>query len=71
MEEYERIRAQKAKLSDIEQENQFKDQQIISRAKQQLEEEEDEIKKMNEYILYAKCVAIRDEQIEEKVSRKN
>jgi hypothetical protein len=33
----------------------------------QMEEQEDDIKHLNELMLYAKCVSIRDMQVEQKV----
>jgi Trichohyalin-plectin-homology domain len=33
----------------------------------QLEEQEDDIKHLNELMLYAKCVSIREKQVEQKV----
>ncbi|KAG1663542.1 hypothetical protein FOA52_003170 [Chlamydomonas sp. UWO 241] len=43
-----------------------KDGATMSRAQQLLEEEKDDVKKMNQMMLYSKCVTIRDAQIEEK-----
>ena len=40
--------------------------QLVSRAKVQMEEQDDEIKLLNEVILNAKCHAIRDAQLQEK-----
>ena len=40
--------------------------QLVSRAKVQMEEQDDEIKQLNEVILNAKCHAIRDAQLQEK-----
>lgn len=39
---------------------------IKSRAEYLLEEQKDEVKHMNQMMLYSKCVTIRDAQIEEK-----
>lgn len=39
---------------------------VLAQAQRMLDEEHDEVKKMNSMVLYAKCVAIRDKQIEEK-----
>lgn len=39
---------------------------IKSRAEYLLEEQQDEVKHMNQMLLYSKCVTIRDAQIEEK-----
>ena len=40
--------------------------QLVSRAKRMVEEQDDEIKKVNELVLHAKCNAIRDAQNAEK-----
>lgn len=42
------------------------DTAVLSRAQQLLLEQKDEVKRMNQMILYSKCVTIRDAQIEEK-----
>ena len=42
----------------------------MGKAIEQIEEEDDEIKKLNEVILNAKCHAIRDAQLIEKVEMK-
>ena len=47
-----------------------KSQYLLEKAQEQMEEEEDEIKKLNELILNAKCHAIRDAQLIEKVEIK-
>lgn len=66
MEEYDHKRAANEKLSELEQEAKDKANYLLTKAKLQLEEQEDEIKHLNELMLYAKCVAIRDVQVEEK-----
>lgn len=40
------------------------DNATMSHAKQLLEEEKDEVKKMNQMVQYAKCVSVRDKQIQ-------
>jgi hypothetical protein len=42
------------------------DNATLSRAQHLLTEEKDEVKRMNQMMLYSKCVTIRDAQIEEK-----
>ncbi|KAJ3177449.1 Cilia- and flagella-associated protein 45 [Geranomyces variabilis] len=71
MEAYDHIRTNNAKLSTLEAEAKAKSNYLLSKAQLQLEEQEDEIKHMNELMLYAKCVAIRDKQVEEKLVIKN
>ena len=43
-----------------------KNNSLLEKAARQLEEDEDEIKRMNELILHAKCMTIREAQIAEK-----
>ena len=52
------------------QEAKERSQHLLEKAREQLEEQEDEIKKLNELILNAKCHAIRDAQLVEKVEIK-
>ncbi|KAI8480465.1 cilia- and flagella-associated protein 45-like [Branchiostoma floridae x Branchiostoma belcheri] len=59
-------RKQNEKLNDLEEEAQEQAQYLLEKAKKQQEEQEDEIKALNELILNAKCHAIRDAQILEK-----
>jgi Trichohyalin-plectin-homology domain len=66
MEEYDQKRLENAKLSDLERETKSKANYLLAKAQIQIEEQEDDIKHMNELMLYAKCVAIRDTQVEEK-----
>ena len=40
--------------------------ELVGKARTHLEEQDDEIKKLNEVILNAKCHAIRDAQLREK-----
>lgn len=68
MEQLEMSRNRDAKPSDLEQEANEKSQYLLSKAQQQMEEQEDEIKKLNELILNAKCHAIRDAQLLEKTT---
>ncbi|KND02810.1 uncharacterized protein SPPG_01891 [Spizellomyces punctatus DAOM BR117] len=66
MEAYDHTRTQNAHLTTLEAEAKAKSNYLLSKAQLQLEEQEDEIKHMNELMLYAKCVAIRDRQVDEK-----
>ena len=52
------------------QEAKERSQYLLEKAQEQMEEQEDEIKKLNELILNAKCHAIRDAQLIEKVEIK-
>lgn len=38
---------------------------ILARAEAQLDEEKDDVKHMNQMVIYSKCVTIRDKQLEE------
>merc|ERR1712026_365249 len=62
MQNMEQKRVQNEKLTDLEQEAKEKSQYLLQKAQEQMEEQEDEIKKLNELILNAKCHAIRDNQ---------
>lgn len=67
MEKYDIQRAKNAKMSDLDKETLEKSNYLLTKAQAQLEEQEDEIKHLNELMLYAKCVTIRDNQVEQKV----
>ncbi len=79
MEQYDLQRAKNAKLSDLDRwielldlftrETLEKSNYLLTKAQSQLEEQEDEIKHLNELMLYAKCVSIRDNQVEQKVKK--
>ncbi|KAM4013241.1 cilia- and flagella-associated protein 45 isoform 2-T2 [Anomaloglossus baeobatrachus] len=66
MKKKEMFRKKNEKLSDLEEEAQQRAQYLLQRANTMRMEQEDEIKKLNEMILNAKCHAIRDAQILEK-----
>lgn len=59
-------RRKNEKLSEMEEEEMRKGEHLRQKAIEQLQEQEDEIKHLNELILNAKCHAIRDAQILEK-----
>ncbi|XP_072284597.1 cilia- and flagella-associated protein 45 [Pyxicephalus adspersus] len=66
MKQKEMLRKKNEKLSDLEQEAQQRAQYLLQRANAMRMEQEDEIKKLNEMILNAKCHAIRDAQMLER-----
>ncbi|KAI8928622.1 tumor suppressor, Mitostatin-domain-containing protein [Entophlyctis helioformis] len=66
LEEYDHKRTANAKLNDLQREAKDRSNYLLAKAQMQLEEQEDEIKHMNELMLYAKCVSIRDTQVQEK-----
>lgn len=70
MQTMELKRKENAKPSDLEQEAMKESGTLLEKANEQMEEQEDEIKKLNELILNAKCHAIRDAQLIEKVEIK-
>ena len=68
MEKYDLQRAKNAKLAELDKETLEKSNHLLTKAQMQIEEQEDDIKHLNELMLYAKCVCIRDNQLEQKVS---
>ncbi|XP_073423073.1 cilia- and flagella-associated protein 45 [Dendrobates tinctorius] len=66
MKQKEMLRKKNEKLSELEEEAQQRAQYLLQRANTMRMEQEDEIKKLSEMILSAKCHAIRDAQILEK-----
>lgn len=70
MQKMELNRKDNEKLTDLEQEAKERSLHLLEKANEQMEEQEDEIKKLNELILNAKCHAIRDAQLIEKVEVK-
>lgn len=58
-------RANKVQPTDIEVAQRQKDVGILSKAQAQLDEELDDVKHMNQMMLYSKVVTIRDKQLEE------
>merc|ERR1711934_509705 len=52
--------------SDLELEQIEKDQHSLSRADFLVDEQRDDVKRMNQFVRYAKCSTIRDAQLEEK-----
>ncbi|XP_073493723.1 cilia- and flagella-associated protein 45 isoform X2 [Phyllobates terribilis] len=66
MKQKEMLRKKNEKLSELEEEAQQRAQYLLQRANTMRMEQEDEIKKLSEMILNAKCHAIRDAQILEK-----
>lgn len=63
---YDAKRKQQAKLTDLEEEARDKAEHLLQRAHELRLEQEDDIKKLNGYILESKCHAIRDAQVLEK-----
>eukprot|EP01083_Nonionella_stella_P175073 608658_1 len=61
----------KPELSDIQLEELKERGQVMDRAQRILNESHDQVKHMNQMVLYAQCVAIRDKQIDEKKQLKS
>merc|ERR1712019_216297 len=53
-------------LSDKEKDGRAQKNSVLERAKQMLDEDMDDVKHMNQMMLYSKVVTIRDAQIQEK-----
>ena len=58
-------RSTKIKPSELEAEGKRKEQGILARAQNLIDEEIDDVKNMNQMVLYSKVVTIRDKQLEE------
>lgn len=65
MVEMDKTRAHKLPASEIEVENNRRAEGLLAKAQQQLDEEHDDVKHMNQMTLYAKVVTVRDKQLEE------
>lgn len=66
MRKYDLARTKNARLTDLEEEARKQAEVLLQKALEQRQDQEDEIKALNELILNAKIQAIRDEQILEK-----
>lgn len=58
-------RAQKLPPNEFERAKKENDNGLLSKAQQQLDEEHDDVKHMNQMMLYSKVVTIRDKQLQE------
>jgi len=65
MQAMDKERSTKVAPTDIEQAQRNKDVGILSKAQSQLDEELDDVKHMNQMVLYSKVVTIRDKQLDE------
>lgn len=63
--EMDRERASKLPPTEQEVLTRKRDQGLLSKAQMQLDEEHDDVKHMNQMVLYSKVVTIRDKQLEE------
>lgn len=64
----DRNRGSKLPASEIENEQNQRAEGLLSKAQQQLDEEHDDVKHMNQMTLYAKVVTVRDKQLNENKS---
>lgn len=58
-------RSKKVPQSEIEKEQDARANGLLAKAQQQMDEEHDDVKHMNQMTLYAKVVTVRDKQLEE------
>jgi hypothetical protein len=65
MQAMDKARSTRVAPTDIEQVQRNKDVGILSKAQSQLDEELDDVKHMNQMVLYSKVVTIRDRQLDE------
>ena len=65
MAENDKTRASKIPPTQQETINQERASNLLSKAQMQLDEEQDDVKHMNQMVLYSKVVTIRDKQLEE------
>jgi len=62
----EEERRKNARLADIDSEGRAQKNSVLEKAKQMIDEDMDDVKHMNQMMLYSKIVTIRDAQIQEK-----
>ena len=65
MQQLDQMRAQKVKPTDFQQNEKNKADTLLSKAQKKLDEEMDDVKHMNQMVLYSKVVTIRDKQLKE------
>jgi len=53
-------------LNDLEKEAAEKKGDLLNQAREKLNEQLDEVKHMNQMVAYARCVTVRDKQLDEK-----
>merc|ERR1719265_753150 len=66
MQQMEEERKKNAMLNECEQDARAQKNGVLEKAKQMMDEEMDDVKHMNQMMLYSKVVTIRDAQIQEK-----
>ena len=65
MKEHDKVRNSKMPKSQLTQEEQARAQGLLSKAQMQMDEQLDDVKKMNQIVFYSKVVTVRDKQLEE------
>jgi hypothetical protein len=65
MVEMDQTRATKVKPEEWQMQEKIKAETLLSKAQKQLDEDLDDVKHMNQMVLYSKVVTIRDKQLEE------
>ena len=65
MVEMDQTRAQKVQPEAWQVKEKIKAETLLSKAQKQLDEDLDDVKHMNQMVLYSKVVTIRDKQLEE------
>ncbi len=65
MQSLDKERAANVPKNDIEKRGETVTKGILSNAEEQLDEELDDVKNMNQMMIYSKCVTIRDKQLDE------
>lgn len=65
MQKIDKLKKQKDPEQTLSLEQRQRAQGLLSRAQQQLDEEHDDVKDMNQKVMYSKVVTIRDKQLEE------
>lgn len=63
--EMDQTRAQKVKPTEHQKYEGKKNETLLSKAQKQLDNEMDDVKQMNQMVLYSKVVTIRDKQLDE------
>ena len=61
--EMDKNRAKKITQSEFQKDEAEKNQTLLTKAQEQLDEEHDDVKHMNQMMLYSKVVTIRDKQL--------
>ena len=65
MMEMDATRATKVKPTEWQEQEKIKAETLLSKAQKKLDEDLDDVKHMNQMVLYSKVVSIRDKQVEE------